>query len=177
MSPKITLSGPPGSGKSTVARLLADRLFVPLYSAGAIFREEAKRQGLSLEAFGRLAEEDESIDRSLDEAMLKLLREEDAGVFEGRLTGWLAFTHKIPALKVYLDAPLDVRVQRIQKREGSADPTAIREAVLTRERSEAKRYRRLYGVDVRDTSFYDLVVETARLSPEEVVRRILRKLR
>ena len=177
MTPKITISGPPGSGKSTVARLLAERLSVPFYSAGAIFREQAQRAGLSLEEFSRRAEEDEAIDRALDDEMLRLLREKESGVFEGRLTGWLAYTHKIPALKVYLDAPLEVRVQRIQNREGSEDPQAIRDAVLARERSEAKRYRHLYGVDVKDTSFYDLVVDTSALSPEGVGERILSKLR
>lgn len=170
---KITISGPPGSGKSTVARLLAKRLRVPLYSAGAIFRERAQRAGLSLEEFGRRAEEDESIDRALDDALSRLLRAKESGVFEGRLVGWLASTQNLPALKVYLDAPLDVRVERIRRRERSDDPQAVRQAVLDRERSEAKRYRTIYGVDVRDTSFYDLVIDTSRLAPDEVVERIL----
>lgn len=158
-----------------MAALLAERLKVDLFSSGAIFRSLAEEAGLSLEEFGRRAEEGWSIDRALDERMLRWLREREAGVFEGRLTGYLAHRHGIPALKVCLDAPLDVRVRRIVKREGGTTE-AVRRAVEERERSERERYERIYGLDLRDRSYYDLVIDTSARGPEEIVGRVIEEL-
>jgi cytidylate kinase/H/ACA ribonucleoprotein complex subunit 4 len=174
-SAKITISGPPGSGKSTVAALLAERLKVDLFSTGALFRSLAKEVGLSLEEFGRRAEGDWNIDRALDERMLQLLREKEQGIFEGRLTGYLAHRHGIPAFKVYLDAPLDVRVRRIMKREGGTC-AAVQRAVEERERSEQQRYERIYGLDLQDRSYYDLVIDTSSRGPEEIVGQMIEEL-
>src|SRR5262249_7194691 len=97
----ITISGTPGSGKSTVARLLEKRLALPYVYAGDIFRREAQRRGISLPQLNFLAETDHSIDRQLDDAMLEYARKGNV-ILEGRLAGFFARQEKIPALKVYL---------------------------------------------------------------------------
>jgi predicted cytidylate kinase len=163
----ITISGVPGSGKTTVARLLAERLGVPHVYAGDLYRQEAKRRGLSLAAFNELCERDHSIDRALDADMTERARQGNV-VLEGRLAGFLANENKLDALKVWLDASDETRARRVAQREGS-DWQAVLEVNRVRHQSDAKRYRLIYGYDLADHGVYDIVLATDSRTPEELV--------
>jgi len=63
----ISVSGPHGTGKSTYAARLAKALRIRHVSAGALFRRIAKEKRISLEALGKKALEDSSIDKLVDE--------------------------------------------------------------------------------------------------------------
>ena len=170
----ITISGIPGSGKSTVAELLKDKLGLMYVYSGMIFREMAKKYNMSLEEFGKYCEKNSKIDKELDDRQLEILREGDV-ILEGRLSGWLAHRNKIPAFKVSLVADLDTRAQRIVKREeGSVEQR--KKEILERERSEFLRYKKYYKIDIKDSSIYDLVIDTGDKTPEEIVDIIIEKL-
>lgn len=171
----ITISGTPGSGKSTVARLLKDRLGIPYVYAGDLFRREAERRGLSLSQFNELAEGDHSIDRELDRQMIERAHEGNA-ILEGRLAGFFARQEGIDALKVYLTATDAVRAQRVAEREGS-DWQQLLDANRARHSSDAKRYLDIYGFDLDDTSIYDIVLQTDAQPPEAIAARILEEVR
>ncbi|MEF8756753.1 MAG: AAA family ATPase [Halobacteriales archaeon] len=160
----ITVSGPPGSGKTTAADELAERLGLEHVSGGDIFRALADERGYTPLEFNHLAEEDDQIDRDLDRRLREVAVERDDVVLESRLAGWLAAEHA--DLRIWLDAPLDVRAERIADREGKAVADA-RTETAARAESEAKRYRDYYGIDVDDLSIYDLVLNTARWNPEQ----------
>jgi cytidylate kinase len=155
----LTVSGPPGSGKSTNAELLADRFGLDYVSGGDIFRELAEERGYSPVEFNELAEEEAQIDRDLDRRLRTVAATRDAVLLESRLAGWLAAEHA--DLRFWLDAPLDVRAERIAARE---DKTVAEARAVTkrREQSEAKRYQELYDIDIAELGIYDVTINTAR---------------
>jgi cytidylate kinase len=160
----LTVSGPPGSGKSTTAAGLAEAFGLEHISGGDIFRELAAERGFTAVEFNKLAEEDEEIDRDLDRRLYEIATERDDVVLESRLAGWLAGDHA--DLRFWLAAPTDVRAARIAEREDKPVELA-REETVEREASEHKRYREYYGIDIDALDIYDLVLNTARWSPAD----------
>jgi cytidylate kinase len=154
---RITVSGPPGSGTTTLAKALSSRFDLEHVSSGDVFRSMARERDLSLAEFGRVAEEDPEIDREIDERQAEIARENDDIVLEGRLSGWMA---EDADMRVWLDAPLDVRAERVAEREEQTVDEA-RVEIEEREASESKRYQEIHGIDIDDLSVYDLVVDTS----------------
>ncbi|SEH56813.1 cytidylate kinase [Halopenitus malekzadehii] len=166
----LTVSGPPGSGKSTTAVGLAEALDLEHVSGGDIFREMAAENDMTPVEFNEHAETDDRIDRDLDRRLREIATTQDDVVLESRLAGWLAGDHA--DVRIWLDAPLDVRAARIADREGKAVDRA-REETRRREESEAKRYREYYDIDIGDLSIYDIVYNTSRWGPDAVLESIV----
>jgi len=173
---RISISGPPGSGKTTICALVAKKLDCDYVLVGQIFRKMASERTVDLDTFGKLAEEDETIDKELDSRMLAIAKADENIILEGRLTGSLLKSHKIPVFAVYVDADERVRAERIAKREGSAVEDVLRN-MRAREKSEKKRYRAYYGVDPSDRSVYDLWIDSSELTAEGVADAIVEKAR
>ena len=171
----ITISGKPGSGKSTVAKLLEKNLGVNYVYSGMIFREQAKKHHMSLEDFGKFCEKNPGVDKELDDQQLRILQKGDV-ILEGRLAGWLAYRNNISALKVMLDADIDIRAGRIVKREQGSIKQRKQE-ILQREKSEASRYKNYYDIDLKDNSIYDIVIDAADKSAEEIADIIVKKIK
>jgi len=165
----VAIGGPPGSGKSTAARRVADALGLEVRSAGEEFRAEAARRGLDLEAFGRYAEAHPEVDRELDERMQRFAR--PGTLLDGRIQGVLCRRHGIPVRSVVVTAEEGERVRRVAERDHLTVEDAARH-VRAREASERTRYLRFYGIDLgREPA--DLTVDSTHAGPAEVARAIV----
>lgn len=171
----VTISGLPGSGTTTAAHLLVGETGLEYVNTGKIFREMARQEGMSLNDFGKYAAKDPAVDQELDRR--QMARAAQGGiVLEGRLAGHMVTREGLDALTVWLDAPIEVRVARVAGREEVSLEEATR---LSREREddERGRYLDIYGLDLYDTSVYDLVIDSGTLSPAEILEAILQRLR
>ena len=170
----ITISGTAGSGKSTVASEIAKELNLEYHSTGNLMRDMAKEKGMTLLELSKKAEENKSIDKELDEKQIKLGKEKDNFVIEGRLSA-----HFIPHadFKIFLDADTEIRAKRIMEHkrhdEKSEDMNEMLMIMDTREKSEKQRYKKYYDVDYMDKNQYDFCIDTSKKNANEIVREIL----
>ena len=71
----ITISGTPGSGKSTVAKILVKKLRAKRIYVGGIRRELARRKGMTLEELNQYAKTHPETDVNIDEKAAAKARE------------------------------------------------------------------------------------------------------
>jgi cytidylate kinase len=174
----ITISGSLGSGKSSTADLVAKKLNFKRFSSGDFMRKIALGMGISLNELSIKAQTDNSIDKKIDEEVKKA-GEMEKVVIDSRL----AF-HWIPnSFKVYLDLPPEIAKERIlnnlkvntlrRQSEESSSSEEIYEKIISRLKSEKKRYKDLYEIDHTDKNNFDLVIDTNKNNLEQVVDIIL----
>jgi cytidylate kinase len=175
----ITFSGLHGTGKTTVAKLVAEKLGLSHISTGMIFREMAEAKHMSLVEFSEYAANHREIDVQLDKKMRKHGLKGNV-VLDGQLC-W-HFLEKEADWKVLLVCDDSTRIQRIYDRDREAKDSGITLAsamheTLERERIEQARYKVIYGIDLSDSDFvrkkHDIVVDTTNLSIPEVVEAVV----
>lgn len=179
----ISITGIPGSGKTTVRNAIADHLGLRRYSMGDVFGKLAQEHGMTIGAFNEFAKGKPAIDHEVDEYQTTLAAREDDFIIDSRLA-W----HFIPrSFKVFLDVDLDEGARRIfyakkahpESRQDEPDYASemdVRTAIERRLAADNERYKNLYGVEYLDHGNYDLVVDTTKIAQDEVVARILSAL-
>ena len=174
----ISISGVPGSGKTSAAKILAHTLGMKFYSMGDLRGKLAQERGVTIDELNRLGETDPTTDTSVDDYQRELGKKEDNFVIEGRLSWYF-----IPdSFKVFLDCDPAEAAQRIfqaRRRGGRNDEpkyasvNVARTEIEKRIASDILRYRKYYGVDYRDPKQFDLVLDTtARKGPDETAAAI-----
>jgi cytidylate kinase len=161
---RITVSGPPGSGTTSLAKYLMNKHHYSMISAGEIFRSLAVERDMSLSAFGRLAEQDDSVDLMIDARQKEIGEARDDIIIEGRLAGHMIDTADI---RIWVAASVECRSVRISDREGIDPQTAV-ELTIERESCEAGRYQKYYDIDINDLTVYDLVINSEVWDVEDI---------
>lgn len=174
----ITVSGTPGSGKSTVSKETAKRLRYKHYSAGDLMRKIAKRLGISLKELDKLAEKNKKIDEELDKETKKIAKGKKSLIIDGRMAWY--FMPK--SLKIFLtvnekEAALRI-LQDIKKGKRKTEhkvktlKDAVKE-VRRRLRSEKKRYKKYYGIDYTNKKNYDFILNTTGNTVKETADEVI----
>ncbi len=175
----ISISGLPGSGKTTVGKLLAKKLGFKFYSIGDLRGRMAMERGLTIDQLNEIGMKEEWTDREVDEYQKELGEKEDNLIIESRL-GF----HFIPeSVKIFLDVDLETGARRIfenqrpdEKRKESVKE--IMRALKKRIENDRMRYKKYYGIeDFMNRSHYDIVIDTTNLEIEQVVEKILKMLK
>lgn len=170
----ITISGKPGSGKSSTADRVAELLGYTRHSSGDMVRRVLAKEGMSLEEYNQKAIDEHDLDDKVDEELRSLRNAKDV-VVDSRL----GFYWIPESFKVYLDLDLEVATARIfkdainnKKRsdagEGGNSLPDVARQVRERMQDEQERFRSLYGVDPYSTRHFDLVIDTSRHDPQTV---------
>ena len=168
----IAISGDIGTGKSTLARLLSEKLGWEYVSAGNYFRDWYKKQGMDVSKVYGIPEEK---DRKMEADFKKEMSEKSHVVFESRLAGWLAQDYP-ETLKVLCVVGSEEAYRRVAKR----DSVSVEEAEkLSKQRAKdlVDKFNKLYGVsDFLDPKYFDLVIDTTNLNPNQVLEKVLERL-
>jgi CMP/dCMP kinase len=173
----ITISGKPGTGKTSAAKEIARRLNYAHYSMGDMRGLLAQSKGLTIDELNEL--NDPETHRHVDEFQATLGKETDNFVTDGWLS-WYFISH---SYKVFLKADEDVAAVRIYNAERGADEPKYgsllhcKETVSNRFKVTREATMGLYeGADLADESNYDLVIDTTHLTVAEVMEKILLNL-
>lgn len=177
MTDKISLAGDLGSGKSTVAAILIERLGAEYYSTGAIVRSIAAKRNMSVVELNVYMETHPEIDHEIDDGLKALSDVDKLLVIDSRMA-W-HFTRG--TFKVYLSTDTEVSAARIMGANRQGEHKASLEDTIkdtrARRESEKKRYFEQYGVHIKDLSNYSLIVDTTYATPEEVSECIISAFR
>lgn len=181
----ITISGMPGSGKSTAAEMLAKRLNAERIYVGGIRRELAREKGMTLQELNEYAithpETDVDVDKKAAAQARELEKKNKIVIVEGRTQ-----FHFLPeSIKIFMKVNPEEGAKRIwkdlqnkvtqEKRNEGNIPSfeAMKKRIYEREEEDAARYKKYYKIDHRDESQYDLVIDTTSITPEETVKKII----
>jgi cytidylate kinase len=169
---RITIAGDIGSGKTTIARELARRVGVEMRSTGGIQRQLAAARGITTLELNRLAETDPSIDDQID-TYLKTLPNGEL-VVESRM----AWRFVPNARKIFLYVLKHEAANRILRANRDDESYQLLDDAVfhisERRKSEVKRFKKYYDVNIDDLRNYDRVIDTTFAAPQSVVDRILK---
>ena len=170
---EITISGTPGSGKSTVGKLVSKKLKLKYYDVGNMRRKMAKDMGLTIQEFNKLGEKKSFTDKEVDNKIKKIGKKEKNFIVGGRTA-----YHFIPdSIKIFLKTSVEIGARRIlnEKRRLEKYKTLkeTKDGIKKRLKSDKKRYKKYYKIDINKKENYDLIITTTNLTINQVVKKII----
>lgn len=169
----ITINGSPGSGKSTVAEKLAEKLKYKRIYGGGIRRKMAQKKGMTLAEFNKWGETHFESDKIVDDYMLKIAKKEKNLIIESRIHYFLIPT----SLKIFLYADTETGAKRIWKNYKNTKTQRnedvinsledLIESIEKRQKSDLKRYKKFYKADIWNKKNYDLWLDVSKMDKRQ----------
>jgi len=174
----ICICGMTGSGKSTVAKKLAERYGLKYYSGGDALKALAMEKGYktvekgwweSPEGFSFLENREKNLelDRAVDQKLLEA-GEQGNVILDSWTMPWLLKK----GFKIWLEASPQKRAERVAKRDGISVEKALK-ALRNKESKTKAIYKKLYGFSLgEDFTPFHLILDTENLEAEEVFQAL-----
>jgi len=170
----ITVSGLPGSGKTTLAQNIASFFGYKFYSMGGMRGKYAMEHGMTIDELNELAKKDPSSHHLVDHFIRDLGKKEDNFTTDG----WVSFFFIPHSVKIFLEVDPEVGARRIFRDQRADEKpvqsvaemrTMLEERVVTTD----KQFKKYYGFDFRKRDNYDLAFDTTDISTEQVIEKAL----
>ncbi len=169
----IAISGKPGAGTSTIAKMVAERLNIEYFSPGQKFFKPFEEKDDTTEAldFWRNKKgKSKGFHEKIDDYQRELAKKGNI-VICGKLSVWVL--KDLADLKVWLDCDFEERVRRSSKRD-KINLKETKEKLKKREKIEENEWKRIYGFDRNSQKeMADIVIDTGVKNPEEIVEEIV----
>ena len=173
----ISLAGDLDSGKGTVSKILMQKLNYGVYRNGEYFRSLAKKMNMTVTEFNKYVVEHPEIDQQIEKSAAEYAKDHNNFIIDARL-GWYAVPE---SFKVYLTVDINEAAKRAfydKNRKDTENLATIEEQkkdMIERSRIENERYWEIYHVRKDNMKNYDLVIDTSKITPEEVADKIIEK--
>jgi cytidylate kinase len=178
----ICISGMAGTGKSTLAKKLAQKYGLKYYSGGDALKALATEEGCNVSnngwwespeglAFLRQRENDWKFDKAVDDKLLEYAQQGHV-LLDSWTMPWLLKA----GFKIWLLASIEKRAERVAQRDKITVKDALR--ILKEKENRTKAiYQKLYGFTLgEDYAPFNLVLDTDNLNAEEVFQVLCKVL-
>lgn len=187
MHPIITISGTPGSGKSTVAKNLLKKYKAERVYVGGLWREIATQRNMTLEELNEYVIKHPEADIEMDEksaAKARQLAKKSIVIVEGRAQ----FIFLPESIKLFIKADINETAKRVwlqlkndkhKERQNESHIKSLEEMVAKQKHRKAhdiKRFKKVYKKDYTDEKNYDFVLDTTKLSIEQAGQKVAKFL-
>jgi len=171
----IAVTGKPGAGTSTIAKMLADKLGLDYFSPGEYVKKmyEGESQTDKANTHWKGKGKSKEFNKKIDKLQFELAMKGDI-VLCGKLSIWAL--GDLADIKIWLDCDFEERARRAAKRDNISLEEA-REKLKERELMEEKEWKRIYGFD-RDEQrdMADIVIDSSDMSQDEVLEEIEKRI-
>lgn len=172
---RISVTGDLGSGKSTVCKILAERMKAEIVSIGTINRKMAMEMNMDAVEFNKFIVGKPEFDKIFDDYQRAYEDKEGNYIVDSRL-GF----HFVPSTySFYLKVDIGVAAQRIMSAQRTSECYASVDEAITkineRRQAEQIRYSQCYNVDILNMDNYDCVIDTTNLTPDQVAEEMIKK--
>ena len=174
MKNKISLSGLAGSGKTSIGKMLADKLGYDFISIGNYSRDFAERNGMNINEFQNFCLKNPNIDLDIDKSFSQDINNKENQIIDYRLA------HKFVdnCFHVYLQVSELEAATRLVKQNrilefSDQDILYIQNTINTRNFAMKQRFIELYNTDFTSENNYDLVVNTDATGLQVIANHIV----
>ncbi|MBU1202666.1 cytidylate kinase family protein [Patescibacteria group bacterium] len=183
VNPIITISGTPGSGKSTVAKNLLKKYKAERVYVGGLWREIATEKNMTLEELNEYVINHPKADIEMDKRASKKARElakKSMVIVEGRTQ----FIFLPESIKLFIKADINETAKRVwqqlkndkhKERQNESHIKSLEEMITKQKHRKAqdiKRYKKVYKIDYTDEKNYDFVLDTTKLSIDQAAQKV-----